>query len=162
MTRPDPHSHTDLAQPHQEHLEWKAEVDFAGRTLRATATLRFDRGGSAVDLDARGLVVESVTSPDGRSLRFELGASEPILGERLRIELPAGVDTCVDPLPHLARRPRRCSGSSPRRPRAGSAPFLFSQCQAIHARSVVPLQDTPRLRITYARELTVPARAARG
>ena len=24
MTRPDPHSHTDLAQPHQEHLEWKA------------------------------------------------------------------------------------------------------------------------------------------
>ena len=46
MARPDPHSHTDLAQPRQKHLAWKAEVDFAARTLRATATLRFDRGGA--------------------------------------------------------------------------------------------------------------------
>ncbi|MGZ6078930.1 MAG: M1 family metallopeptidase, partial [Myxococcaceae bacterium] len=35
--------------------------------------------------------------------------------------------------------------------------FLYSQCQAIHARSVVPLQDTPRLRITYDAALTVPS-----
>jgi aminopeptidase N len=46
---------------------------------------------------------------------------------------------------------------SPAQTRGGRHPFLFSQCQAIHPRSVVPLPDTPRQRITYEAELVVPA-----
>ncbi len=156
MARPDPHSHTDLAQPRQNHLAWKAEVDFTARTLRATAKLRFDRGGAPVDLDSRGLVVESVTAVDGRPLRFELGPSEPILGERLRVELPSGVDTCVIRY-RTGPDASALQWLEPEQTAGGKAPFLYSQCQAIHARSVIPLQDTPRLRITYEAELTVPA-----
>jgi leukotriene-A4 hydrolase len=160
MARLDPHSHTDMAQPHQRHLSWTAEVDFAGRTVQATATLRFDRGGGPVDLDSRGLEVQAVTSPEGKPLPFELGPPEPILGQRLRIELPRAVDTCLIRY-RTGPEASALQWLEPEQTAGGKAPFLYSQCQAIHARSVVPLQDTPRLRITYDAALTVPA-ALRG
>lgn len=36
-------------------------------------------------------------------------------------------------------------------------PYLFTQCQAIHARSVMPCQDTPAHKCTYTASVTVPA-----
>jgi leukotriene-A4 hydrolase len=35
-------------------------------------------------------------------------------------------------------------------------PYLFTQCQAIHARSLVPCQDTPFIKTTYSAKVTVP------
>jgi hypothetical protein len=36
-------------------------------------------------------------------------------------------------------------------------PYLFTQCQAIHARSLLPCQDTPQAKVTYDARVTAPA-----
>ena len=37
------------------------------------------------------------------------------------------------------------------------APFLFTQCQAIHARTLLPCQDTPMVKATYSATVRCPA-----
>ena len=157
MARLDPHSYTDSSQPQTRTLRWRARVDFERHVLDAEATLVFHQpGGGALDLDTRGLDVHAVTDAAGAPLAFALDAPDPVLGARLRVTLPEGS-------PSITVRYRTSPEAtalqwlSPAQTAGKREPFLFSQCQAIHARSVVPLQDTPRVRITYEAELTVPA-----
>jgi leukotriene-A4 hydrolase len=155
VARVDPHSWADDAQPRQSHLAWQARVDFQARVLEARAELHFSGGGGAVDLDTRGLDIQGVTTPEGAPLAFSLGPEETTLGTRLRVVLPPGGNRCVV---HYRTRPEASALQwlTPGQTAGGQAPFLYSQCQAIHARSVVPLQDTPRFRLTYQAALTLP------
>ncbi|MGO8971820.1 MAG: M1 family metallopeptidase [Myxococcaceae bacterium] len=156
MARCDPHAWADEAQPRQQHLRWTARVDFQARRLEASAELRFDRGGAAVDLDSRGLEVDSVTTPAGDALPFSLGPTDAVLGTRLRVSLPADGARCVVHY-KTAQAATALQWLSAEQTASHRAPFLYSQCQAVHARSVVPLQDSPRFRLTYEANLTAPA-----
>ncbi|MCY1021333.1 M1 family metallopeptidase [Pyxidicoccus sp. MSG2] len=156
MARLDPHSYNDSTQPETETLDWKARVDFRTHRLHAEATLTLKEASAGpLDLDTRDLEIRGVVDPNGRPLPYMLSPPEPILGSRLRVELPPG-------LKQLTVRYRTAPGASalqwltPSQTAGGQHPFLYSQCQAIHARSVVPLQDTPRIRIRYRASLRVP------
>ncbi|MBL0214161.1 MAG: M1 family metallopeptidase [Myxococcales bacterium] len=156
MARRDPHSYNDDTQLETETLALTARIDFATRVMHAEATLTFKRpGGGALDLDTRDLAIESVADQDGRELAFTLHPAEPFLGARLAITLPAATRA-------IKLRYRTSPDASalqwlePAQTRGGKLPYLFSQCQACHARSIIPLQDTPRLRIRYTAELAIP------
>ena len=163
MVRLDPHSYADSDQPVTERFDLRATVDFATRTLAATVTLHLAAPApceTPFDLDTRDLAIAAVTDAAGAPLPWALAPAEPILGARLRVTLPAGARA-------LSVRYSTAPGASalqwlaPAQTAGRAQPFLFSQCQAIHARSVIPLHDTPRVRVTYSAELTVP-RALRG
>ncbi len=156
MARTDPHSYHDDRQPRVTALRWTAQVDFERCVLDAEATLRFSRPASGpVDLDTRELSISSVVNESGDPVSFQLHPPAPVLGARLALTLER-------PTHEVRIRYKTAPTASalqwlaPAQTAGGEHPFLFSQCQAIHARSLVPLQDTPAVRITYRAELTVP------
>jgi len=124
--------------------------------------LQFDRLNEANNplvLDTRDIVVKSVRAGSGDDLQettFTLVDSDDFLGEPLTIELPDNATT-------VAIRYRTVPGASglqwldPIQTAGKQHPFLFTQAQAIHARSFVPLQDTPGVRMTYNATIRTPA-----
>src|SRR5512146_2445887 len=158
MARQDPHSWCDDQQARTKELQWKAKVDFAQKTLDGEATLVLEKPSSGpLDLDSRELKIQSVKDGSGKALKFTVEPPDPILGSRVRIELGSGtrrVKISYSTSPSASA----LQWLAPEQTAGGKEPYLFTQCQAIPARSVVPLQDTPRLRITFKAELTFPKR----
>jgi aminopeptidase N len=155
MARPDPHSYFDDRQPRARQVRLSWEVDFDARCLRGEAILEFGAEASGVvDLDTKGLALGEVLA-GGRPLAWDLAPEEPILGQRLRLDLPAGTPevriryaTAPDAAALQWLTPAQTEGKR--------QPFLFSHCQPIHARTLLPVQDTPAARVTYRAEITVP------
>src|SRR4051812_31679140 len=88
--RLDPHSFADTEHPQATFFTWKARVDFASRTLHCEATLRFSAAGQGpLDLDTRDLSIDAIRDGGGEPLAYSLAPADPILGSRLRVELPA-------------------------------------------------------------------------
>jgi hypothetical protein len=92
----------------------------------------------------------------GAGAAFELGPADPVMGSKLRIALPtaaAAVRICYRTSP----RSTALQWCAPEQTADGTHPFLYSQCQTIHARSMLPIQDTPAVRFSYDATLQVPA-----
>ncbi len=157
----DVHSHSEPARIRVRHVDLDLDVRFDRRILEGSATLTFERLDPAAThlvLDTRGLDVASAEAGQGERFAptpFALGAADPILGAPLSIALPAGAGRVRV---RYATRPG-ASGLqwlSPAQTAGKKHPFLFSQSQAIHARSWIPIQDTPQVRITYGATIRTP------
>ncbi|MCI0547775.1 MAG: M1 family peptidase, partial [Candidatus Rokubacteria bacterium] len=156
MARLDPHSYVDGDQPRPQRFRMKLAVAFDRQRLAGEAALSFAAPVSGMlDLDTKGLDIHEVRSEAGEAVPFELDPEEPVLGRRLRLPLPADTrevtiryETAPDALGLQWLAPAQTAG--------GRHPFLFSQCQSIHARTMAPLPDSPRVRMSYEAAVTVP------
>ena len=154
--RRDAHSFADDTHARIHSFDLAATVDFATQTLAATVTLRFAAPATgALDLDTRDLAIERIEDAHGHALAFTVHPPEPHIGSRLAI-------TLAHATPSISIRYRTAPDASamqwlaPAQTAGGVQPYVFTQCQAIHARSIVPLQDTPGVRVTYTAALTIP------
>lgn len=149
-----------FARPDQvavKHLHLDLKVDFESKRLIGTAALSLDRKPDAeeVILDTSGLDVQAVTDATGGNLAWELRKPSAKPGQALVIQLPDGCDKVMV---QYASRPtaEAVQWLSPEQTTDKKFPFLFTQSQAILARTWVPCQDTPAVRMTYSATIQVP------
>ena len=152
-----PHSFARPDEAAIKHLDLDLTVDFKAKILSGQATLTLDRkpAAKAVVLDTRGLKIGKVSSADGQKLEWKLGEDKGAMGQSLTIELPAGVNKVAI---EYATSPsaEALQWLSPEQTTDKKHPFLFTQSQAILARTWVPCQDTPAVRMTYSAKMKVP------
>ena len=154
----DLHSYGNVSAVRMTHVDLNLDVDFDARQLRGTCTLEVEGEDGDLVLDTRDLAIERVeVSADSgpyREVPFELGEQHHYLGAPLRIErgdasrVRIAYSTAPDASGLQWLEPRQTAGRA--------QPFLYSQSQAIHARSWIPLQDTPSTRVTYSARVRVP------
>jgi len=154
----DPHSYASQSALRVRHLRLHLAVDFAQRTLAGTATWLLAEASAdpapaqtaELILDTRDLQIEGVSlgeTTGSPAAEYGFDAPDPVLGQALRIRVPAGtVAVCIAyrTVPEAAA----LQWLSPAQT-AGEHPFLFTQSQAILARTWLPCQDSPGIRFTY-------------
>lgn len=166
FARPEHHRHTHIA------LDW--HVDFARRTVRGSARYTFVVVPQAAAqppvrqllLDADELRVERIVwERSGAELAFTIGDYVKTHGSLLTVELPpadtAGVDddTNFTLTIHYETAPSASALQwlTPAQTLGKRHPYLFSQCQPIQARSLLPCQDTPAVKWTWTARVRHPA-----
>jgi aminopeptidase N len=158
----DYHSYANTRDFRTEHLLLNLKVDFERRVLEGTSELRLKRLNAEARelvLDTRDLDIAGVEAAAGQgawtAAPFKLDARDAVLGSALRVALPAGADRVRV---RYTTRPE-ASGLqwvTPEQTAGKKHPFLYTQSQAIHARSWIPLQDTPLVRSTYEARIRTP------
>ena len=157
-----PHSFARPDHVAIKHLHLDLNVDFEAKKLKGTAALTLTRKKEAgekantVFLDTEGLDIGSVKTNAGRELKWTLAERDPKLGSSLSIELPDG---CEKVIVAYSTRPsaEAVQWLSAEQTTDKKHPFLFTQSQAILARTWVPCQDTPAVRMTYSAKIQVPS-----
>jgi leukotriene-A4 hydrolase len=149
----DHHSYSKPAEAVVTHLDWNAVVDFESRTIAATATFDLETSDHAekVILDIRELDILSV-QVDGKDSPFNIGEEQEFIGSPLSIEITPStkkVSITYNTQPG-ADAFLWVEGSE------DANPFLFTQSQAILARTWIPCQDSPGIRFTYNATVDVP------
>jgi len=145
-----------------KHLVLDLTADFTAKTLSGSAELRVDRRdpkASELVLDTRDLKIDKVEAASGSgawaSTTYRLDAATPAFGSALHIAMPAGADR-VRVMYSTSPSARGLQWLAPSQTAGKKQPFLFSQAEAIQARSFIPLQDTPGVRMTYEATIHTP------
>ena len=141
-----PHSHARPDQVKIKHLHLDAKVDFDTKRISGSATLTLDRidPQAKLQLDSDGLEIRGVKSESGQALTYNQPPARKGIGLGLIIDLPAVTDQPTKVIVEYATDPSAAAVQwlSPEQTTDKKHPFLFTQSQAILARTWVPCQDT--------------------
>lgn len=153
----DIHSYARPQEAKVTHLDLDIYVDFENKIISGKTKIHFDAAEDAelLTLDTRGLRIKSIWQENGNEADYELGPEDKILGRPLNIKIEED-SKAVTIIYETGAGAEALQWLSPKQTAGKEVPFLFTQSQAILARTWIPLQDSPGIRFTYTAKVQVP------
>ena len=152
----DVYSWAQPAEVQVRHIDLDLTVDFDARVLRGTATLELQnlRGARTLVLDTNRLNITSIVRDDGQPALWSVAQNGPF-----GAPLTVAIEPSTKRLTIAYSTTAGASGLhwlTPAQTLGRTHPFLYTQNEAIDARSWIPTQDTPAVRMTYDATIRVP------
>lgn len=159
----DPSTLSNYAAWLTKHTTANFTIDFEEHALKGRVDYRIlsrsQKESKEIILDSSFVSISSV-SVGGSPVKWELKERHKALGSPLHISIPEGTaEGDVVDLSIELQTTKECTALqwlTPAQTSNKKHPYMFSQCQAIHARSLFPCQDTPDVKSTYTFKITSP------
>ncbi|KAJ4265585.1 Leucyl aminopeptidase yscIV [Fusarium torreyae] len=157
----DPSTLSNYGAWRTRHTTANFKIDFEKQILKGNVVLQLesqtDKESKEIILDSRFVDISTIRVNSTES-KWELKDYNAPLGAPLHISVPDGVakgeliDLAID-----LQTTSKCTALqwlTPTQTSNKKHPYMFSQCQAINARSIFPCQDTPDVKSTFTFKLT--------
>lgn len=144
-----------------KHAALDLDVNFDRKVLDGAVTLRFERlkpEAQTLTLDTKDLLIKAValeTEGGWMPADYTLADADSVLGSALNISIGTEAEH-VRIIYETSPTAEGLQWLTPAQTAGKKKPYLFSQAQAINARTMLPVQDTPAVRLTYEASLRVP------
>eukprot|EP00833_Pecoramyces_ruminatium_P005946 jgi/Orpsp1_1/1179978/evm.model.c7180000071669.1 len=148
------------------HMKLNLKTDFDRKVLSGYVIHEVEvinNKAEALVLDTMQLRILSVNwlkDDEEITLDYSFGEEDEIYGKPLRIPFTSemlknskvNIKIDYETTPDCSA----CQWVEPIQTEGKKYPYLYTQCESIYARSIVPCQDTPSNKLTYEAEMTVP------
>ncbi|KAF2198666.1 leukotriene A-4 hydrol [Delitschia confertaspora ATCC 74209] len=159
----DPNTLSNYHNFRTRHTKAAFEIDFQKKILNGGVVLTLEsltEGESKeIVLDTSYLNVKAI-KVDAKEVEWNIGERFNAYGCPLSIKLDHGIEKGkmveVEITLSTTENCTALQWMSPAQTSNKKHPYMFSQCQAIHARSVFPCQDTPDVKSTFDFEIRSP------
>ena len=146
----DAHSYANFNDVRIKHLKLDLKVDFSEKILDGKVDISIKNYTKAKQLilDSKDLTIHKVLLEDSIETSFSLGEKSEVFGQPLTVEVEPSTKV-VSVYYTTSPDAEALQWLTPDQTLGKVHPFLFSQSQAILARSWVPCQDGPGVKFTY-------------
>lgn len=151
----DVHSFANPNEVAIKHMYLNLDINFNQRILKGYVELTLDnkKATKILHLDSRQLKIDSIFTDDAGKTTFDLGNEEAIFGSDLNVTITPKTKK-VKIYYETSPDAEALQWLTAAQTHDKKQPFMFSQSQAILARTWIPCQDSPGIKFTYSADIT--------